>query len=101
MEEACELRMPFRKTAARRKRADPDCRFRLLRKSYHQIDGLRTIDGGADDEGGVLACRECRDQRVHRFQVRAEFPADVARFYRLCLMCSLVDPHRHEARSAG
>ena len=44
LEKACKLRVPFRKTAARRKRADPDRGFGLLRHAYHQFDSLRAID---------------------------------------------------------
>src|SRR6266436_4151696 len=85
------------KTAARRERADPHGRFRLLRNAHHQIDGLRAIDGGADHEGRALACRKRRRKRVHRAHVGAELAADVAGVYRLGLMGPVVDRHRHES----
>ena len=72
MQEACELRMPFRKRAPRRERADPDRGLRLLRDLHHQIDGAGAVDTGADDEGRALARRERGNQRLYRFQIGAE-----------------------------
>src|SRR5260370_40522533 len=87
LKEARELRMPLRETATRRKRTDPHRRSRLLRQAQHQIDSLRAIDAGADHEGRALACRECRDQRLHRVRIGAKFAANAAALYCRRLMC--------------
>ena len=101
MQEACELRMPFRKTAARRKRADPDRRSCLLRHAHHQVDGFGAIDAGTDDEGRALAGRERGDERLHRLGIGTEFAADAAGLDRLGWMGPVVDRHRNERRAAG
>ena len=85
VQEARELRMPFRETAARRKRTDPDRGLGLLRDPHHQIDRLRAIDAGADHEGRALAAEKRRDQRLHRFGIGADFAADGAGFGTACV----------------
>ena len=56
MKEARELRMPFRKTAARRKRADPDRGARFLRHAHQEIDGLaRSTPGPTTSAGRLLS----------------------------------------------
>ena len=79
VQEAGELRMPLRKRAARRERADPDRGLRFLRDLHHQIDRAGAIDAGTDDEGRVLARRKRRDQCLHRVRVGADLAADLAR----------------------
>ena len=101
VQEAGELRMPFRERAARRERADPDCGLRFLRDLHHQIDRAGAVDAGADDEGRVLARGKRRDQRLHRVRVGADLAADLARGQGLRGMGPVVDRHRDEGRPAG
>ncbi len=100
MQETRELRMPFRKTRAMRKRTDPHRGLCLFRDANHQVDGLRAVDGGADHEGRPLAGRERCDQRLDRLGIGAQFAADGAGFQRLRRLGPVVDRHRDERRPA-
>jgi len=101
MQEACELPVSLRKTAARRKRADPHRSFGLFGDAHHQIDRLCTVDAGADHQRRALAGRERRRQRFHCRRLGTPLAADRARFDGVRLMGPVVDRHRDKGRSAG
>ncbi len=101
MKETGELRVPFRKTAARGKRAHPHRGAATLRHLHGKIHRLRAIDARSDHEGWRLAVGESRDQRVHRIRIGSDLAADAARVDRLRLVGPVVDRHRDERRAAG
>ncbi len=100
MQEARELRMCFRKRAARRERADPNRGSCPLRDLDHEIDGVRAIDTGADHQRGIFARRQRRDQRLHCGSIGADLAADAAGFNGLRWMRPVVDRDRDEGRAA-
>ena len=100
VKEAGELRMAFGERAARRERAGPDRGHRLFRNFHHQLDGLRAIDGGTDDERRVLALGERCDERLHCRRIGPELAADVAWLDRLRRVRPVIDRHRDEGRPA-
>ena len=102
MQEACELRMPFRETAARRKRTGPDRGLGLLRNAIPSDSTAcaRSTPGPTTRAGRLLAESAVTSAfiasgsgPISRLMLRASNGCD--------LMGPVVDRHRHESRPAG